>query len=73
MTGRPSPDPWEVSRGRYVPIGDTRLFVLELGEGYPLIALHRMKVNPSVVRVLARRNYDPIDAQDRLAEIRRPV
>ena len=26
--------------GRLVPIGDTRLHVVELGEGYPLLALH---------------------------------
>lgn len=28
------------SEGRYVDIGDTRLWVLELGEGHPILALH---------------------------------
>jgi pimeloyl-ACP methyl ester carboxylesterase len=34
------PTPITVPGGRYVPVGDTRLHVVERGQGYPLIVLH---------------------------------
>lgn len=63
MTGGPSPDPWELSHGRYVPVGDTRLFVLELGEGYPVIALHG---GPGLDHTVFRPWLDPLADRFRL-------
>lgn len=36
----PKTTPITVPGGRYVPVGDTRLHIVERGEGYPLIVLH---------------------------------
>lgn len=63
MIGDASPNPWELSRGRYVSAGDTRLFVLELGEGYPVIALHG---GPGLDHTVFRPWLDPLADRFRL-------
>lgn len=51
------------STGRYVAIGDTRLWVLELGEGHPLVLLHG---GPGLDHTQFRPWMDPLAERFRL-------
>lgn len=53
-------DPTE---GRYVPVDDTRLWVLEMGEGHPLLALHG---GPGLDHTQFRPWLDPLAERFRL-------
>jgi len=40
MANNTQPQPQDLASGRLVSIGDTRLFIVEHGQGYPLLMLH---------------------------------
>src|SRR5260370_36939073 len=40
MANSTHPQSQDLAPGRLVPIGDTRLFIVEHGQGYPLLVLH---------------------------------
>ena len=40
MANNSQPQSQDAAPGRLVPIGDTRLFIVEHGQGYPLLVLH---------------------------------
>jgi proline iminopeptidase len=51
------------AEGRYVPVGDTRLWVLEMGEGHPLMLLHG---GPGLDHTQFRPWLDPLSERFRL-------
>jgi proline iminopeptidase len=56
----------DVTAGRYVPVGDTRLWVLEMGAGRPLLALHG---GPGLDHVTLRPWLDPLAERVRLVYV----
>lgn len=55
--------PIAVPGGRYVPVGDTRLHIVERGHGYPLIVLHG---GPGLDHAMFADYLDPLTDQYRL-------
>lgn len=55
--------PIAVPGGRYVPVGDTRLHIVERGHGYPLIVLHG---GPGLDHTMFADYLDPLTDQYRL-------
>lgn len=54
------------AEGRSVPVGDTRLWVLELGDGYPLLLLHG---GPGLDHTQFRPWMDPLSRRFRLVYV----
>jgi len=57
------PTPITVPGGRYVPVGDTRLHIVERGSGYPLIVLHG---GPGLDHTMFGDYLDPLGDDQRL-------
>ncbi len=55
--------PITVPGGRYVPVGDTRLHIVERGDGYPLIVLHG---GPGLDHTMFADYLDPLAGDHRL-------
>lgn len=53
----------DAAEGRYVPIGDTRLWILEMGEGHPLLLIHG---GPGLDHTQFRPWLDPLAQRFRL-------